>query len=129
MMIGVAQVIGTKPIANSFFSSGPVLSTASALAAPSGKTLDSEESTAPRPEGPQKLAPGGSGWKHAAQYRDFHEVLDGRFGGYRRRSLQPRVVLLQATSNQDARTMGGFLQERDQTGLSGSAGITEERSA
>src|SRR6266849_36662 len=49
MMIGVAQVIGTKPIANSFFSSGPVLSTASALAAPSGNTLDSEDSTAPAP--------------------------------------------------------------------------------
>src|SRR6266852_5241886 len=58
MMIGVAQVIGTKPIANSFFSSGPVLSTASALAAPSGNTLDSEDSTAP----PRGCAKARAGW-------------------------------------------------------------------
>src|ERR1700687_734132 len=49
MMIGVAQVIGTKPIFNSFFSNAPALSRASALAAPSGKMLESEASTAPAP--------------------------------------------------------------------------------
>src|SRR6185369_10990315 len=46
MMIGVAQVIGIKPILRSFFSMGPALSCASALAAASGNTC-SMRATAP----------------------------------------------------------------------------------
>src|SRR6266849_7204479 len=118
MMIGVAQVIGTKPIANSFFSSGPVLSTASALAAPSGNTLDSEDSTAPAPrlrKSSRRVVPTGNTLRSTATST--------------RCSMADSAATDGATSNQDARTMGGFLQERDQTGLSGSAGITEERSA
>ncbi len=38
MMIGVAQVIGMKPTLRSFFSGGPSLSWARALAAATGKT-------------------------------------------------------------------------------------------
>src|SRR5258705_7517976 len=49
MMIGVAQVMGMKPILRSFFSGGPSLAWARAEAAPIGKTSASIAAAVPAP--------------------------------------------------------------------------------
>src|SRR6266436_1525681 len=49
MMIGVAQVMGMKPILRSFFSGGPGFAWARALAAPIGKTSASTAAAVPAP--------------------------------------------------------------------------------
>src|ERR1700687_4369445 len=129
MMIGVAQVIGTKPIANSFFSSGPVLSTASALAAPRGNTLDSEDSTAPAPrlrKSSRRVVPTGNTLRSTAASTRFSIADSAATDGA---PSNDASCSFKRPPNQDARTIDELLQERDQAGLSSSAGITEERSA
>src|SRR6266542_3560067 len=49
MMIGVAQVMGMKPILRSFFSGGPGFAWARALAAPIGKTSARTAAAVPAP--------------------------------------------------------------------------------
>ncbi len=49
MMIGVAQVMGTKPTFSFFFSSAPFISAANALAAPSGKMVEMAAAAVPAP--------------------------------------------------------------------------------
>jgi hypothetical protein len=71
MMIGVAQVIGTKPTLSLVFSSGPMLSISAALACAIGKMVARAAATVPPPSSCMKRRRLMSLWLNTARTTAF----------------------------------------------------------
>src|ERR1700687_3749624 len=128
MMIGVAQVIGTKPIANSFFSSGPVLSTASALAAPSGNTLDTEDSTAPAPrlrKSSRRVVPTGNTLRSTATSTRCSIADSAATDGA---PSDDASCSFQRPPDQDARTMASYCKSETKRAYPAAPGLRRRES-